>query len=87
MDVEPAVNFIRRYVLFVGGALGVVLLLAGVYLKPRTTGGTVLVTIGGAMFAAFMIAPHLAVAGRSARPTVSTGCRRGISQPCGAVQR
>jgi hypothetical protein len=56
MDVEVVLSFVRRYVLFVGGALGVILLAAGVYFDPRTRGGTVLVAVGGAMVAAFVIA-------------------------------
>ncbi|HTW40974.1 MAG TPA: hypothetical protein VMD79_01505 [Solirubrobacteraceae bacterium] len=54
--VDAVLTFVRRYVMFVGGALGTVLLAAGVYVDPRTRGGTVLVAVGGAVVAAFVLA-------------------------------
>jgi hypothetical protein len=47
--------FVRRYVLFVGGALGIGLLTVGVGVDPRTRGGIVLVAVGGSVFAAFVL--------------------------------
>jgi hypothetical protein len=48
-------GFVRRYVLFVGGALGIALLAVSFFLDPRTRWGTVFVAIGGAIFAAFVL--------------------------------
>jgi hypothetical protein len=56
MDLDRTFAFVRRYVLFVGGALGAIVLGAGIYFDPHTKGGTVLVAVGGAMVAAFLIA-------------------------------
>ena len=54
--LDSFVGFVRRYVLFAGGTLGVLLLAVGVYVGPHTRGGTVLVAIGAGIVAAFVLA-------------------------------
>jgi hypothetical protein len=48
-------GFLRRYVLFVGGSLGAALLIGGWIASPHTGGGTVLIAVGGAVFAAVVL--------------------------------
>jgi hypothetical protein len=54
--VDKFLAFMRRYLVFVGGAVGSVLLAGGVLADPSTKGGTVLVALGGSMLAASLLA-------------------------------
>jgi hypothetical protein len=56
LRLDAFVSFVRRYMLFVGGALGVVVLGVGVYADPRTRAGSALVAIGAGIFAAVVFA-------------------------------
>jgi hypothetical protein len=54
--MEGFLKFLQRYVVFVTGVLGALLLALGVVAKPTTDGGTILVGLGVALLATFLLA-------------------------------
>jgi hypothetical protein len=54
--INGFVDFVRRYVLFVGTSFGLVLLAGGVLAQPTSDLGTVLVGLGGSIVAASVLA-------------------------------
>lgn len=54
--IETFLQFVQRYVVFAGGVIGALLLAAGVYFDPKSDTGTVLIGLGGSIFAAFVLA-------------------------------
>lgn len=53
--IDRVVAFVQRYVVFVGGLLGALVLGVGVAVEPTSNSGTVLVGLGGSILAAFVL--------------------------------
>lgn len=56
LGVQGFVDFVRRYVLFAGTTFGLLLLGGGFLAHPASRGGTVLVSLGGSVVAASVLA-------------------------------